>query len=411
VRTQPWPTYDKGDVFIDSADEAAAIRAIRSHLYFRYDVRPFCETEVARFEAAVREFFGCRHALAVSSGTAALALCLMAFDLPAGSLVACPGFTFSATPSAILLAGHRPVLIEVNENLHFDLADLRRKYTPEMRAIVVVHMRGLASDVDEIQNFADDVGIPVLEDAVPALGATLHGRLLGSLGRAGAFSTQSDKSINTGEGGFLITDDDQLFARALRLAGAYEGRAARHPGDAGDATSDLALPLYSFRMDEIRGALAAAQMNRLPLRCQRLRSNYSYLASAASEIAGVAVRQAIAPDAFLGEALLLRILGAAPEDTSWFAAALRAEGIDARALGCRRDINVRCFWNWRFLFPGSDPDSIRQQLPRTAALLDQTVDVPLAPVLTRADCDQLIEAIAKVAAGMPRERGVDSREC
>src|SRR5262249_41904523 len=110
VRRAPWPTYDKGAVFVCPEDEEAAIRAIRSHLYFRYDFRPHDETECGRFETELCRYFGTRHALATSSGTAALTLAIMAAGIPPGSLIACPGFTFVATPSAIVLAGCKPFL-------------------------------------------------------------------------------------------------------------------------------------------------------------------------------------------------------------------------------------------------------------------------------------------------------------
>ena len=127
VRTAPWPTYDKGAVFVEPQDEEAAIRAIRSHLYFRYDYRPYDQTECGRLEAALCRYFGSKHALAVASGTAALALAIMAAPIPSGSVIACPGFTFSATPSAIVLAGCTPLLVEVDENLQLDIDDLRRR--------------------------------------------------------------------------------------------------------------------------------------------------------------------------------------------------------------------------------------------------------------------------------------------
>jgi dTDP-4-amino-4,6-dideoxygalactose transaminase len=405
VRDDPWPTYDRGAVVIHPEDEAAAVRAIRSHLYFRYDYRPQHETECGRFEEQLRHFFGVRHALAVSSGTAAIALSLMAARIPAGSSIACPGFTFAASPSAILLAGCRPLLVEVDQHLHLDLADLARRWTPQIKGILVVHMRGFAADMAAITRFAAAKGVPVFEDAVPALGAELNGRKLGTFGLAGAFSTQSDKSLNCGEGGFLVTDDSELFARAVVLSGAYEGRVRRHfPDDDPPIRTDLDLPLLSFRMDEIRAALLGAEMVRLPTRLAHFRRNYDQVAAALADVDEIEIRRPVAPGGYLGEAFIFRVLG---QDAGWFAEALRGEGIDARNLGSAADTNVRVFWNWRFLFADDDLATIQATLPATTRYLQQAVDVPLSSTLTPADCDQLVTAVRKVADALRETRDAD----
>src|SRR6266568_2091867 len=367
VRCTPWPTYDKGAVFVHREDEEAALRAVRSHLYFRYDYRAQGETECGQFEAELCRYFGSKHALAVSSGTTALALAIMAAGIPPGSLIACPGFTFVATPSAIVLAGCRPLLVEVDEHLHMDVADLRARWTAEIKGILVVHMRGFAADIAALTGFAAEMGVPVFEDAVPALGTELKGRKLGTFGLAGAFSTQSDKSLNCGEGGFLLTDDSMLFARAVVLSGAYEGRFRRHfSDDEPPIDTDLDLPLFNFRMDEIRAALLLAEMERLPIRLKRFRSNYNYVATALSDLTEIAIRQPVAPDAYLGEALIFRVPGGAAQ---WFAHALCCEGIDARNLGSDQDDNVRVFWNWRFMFDTKDIATIKALLPNATRYL------------------------------------------
>lgn len=400
VRRAPWPTYDKGAVFIHPEDEEAACRAIRSHLYFRYDHRPQHETECGQFEAELARYFGTRHALAVSSGTAALALALMGAQVPPGSLVACPGFTFVATPSAIVMAGCRPFLVEVDADLRMDLDDLRRRWNPRIRAIVVVHMRGFAADAEALARFAAEQGVPLIEDAVPALGAELRGRKLGTFGTAGAFSTQSDKALNSGEGGFLLTDDSDLFARAVALSGAYEGRLRRHFTDGEPPLTGLDLPLLSLRMDEIRAALLRAEMARLPERLHLFRRNYDYVSAALADVPGIAIRQPVAPGAYLGEAFVFRVPGG---DAGWFARALCREGIDARHIGSDDDVNVRAFWNWRFAYDTDRVDAIRAMLPRTTRYLRETVDVPLSSNLTLADCDDLIRAVRKVAAAQRTE--------
>ena len=398
VRRTPWPTYDKGAVFIHPEDEEAALRAIRSHLYFRYDYRAQQDTECGRLEQELCRYFESKHALATSSGTAALALAIMAAEIPPGSLIACPGFTFVATPSAIILAGCQPFLVEVDEDLHLDLADLRRRWTPEIKGIMVVHMRGFAAEMDALTRFAAEMGVPVIEDAVPALGAELKGRKLGTFGLAGAYSTQSDKSLNCGEGGFLVTNDSALFARAVVLSGAYEGRLRRHfPDGEPPLTTDLDLPLLSFRMDEIRAALLHAEMKRLPIRLKRFHSNYTYVAVALSDVPEIAIRKPVAPGAYLGEAFIFRVPNG---DAKWFAQALCHEGIDARNLGSDEDANVRAFWNWRFMFDTKDVAAIKAMLPNTTRYLEQAVDIPLSSTLSAEDCDHLIKAVRKVASVM-----------
>jgi len=407
VRSTPWPTYDKGAVFVQPEDEDAAMRAIRSHLYFRYDYRPYAETECGQLERELSDYFGTKHALAVTSGTAALALAIMAAGIAPGSLIACPGFTFVATPSAILLAGCRPLLVEVTEDLHLDLDDLRRRWTAEIKAIMVVHMRGFASDAAALADFAAEMGVPLFEDAVPALGAELNGRKLGTFGLAGGFSTQSDKSLNSGEGGFLLTDDSALYARAVVLAGAYEGRVERHFTDGPQPLdTDLSLPLLSLRMDEIRAALLRSELVRLPQRLACFHRNYAYVAGRLAGVEGIQIRQPVAPDAYLGEAFIFRVPGGGgPGGTAqWFADALCAEGIDARNLGSARDTNVRAFWNWRFLFPGAEVDQIKAQLPVTTGYLEDAVDVALSSTLCAEDCDDLITAVRRIAGSLRRQR-------
>jgi dTDP-4-amino-4,6-dideoxygalactose transaminase len=399
VRRTAWPTYDKGDVFVHPEDEEAALRAIRSHLYFRYDFRAYGDTECGQLENELCRYFDTRYALVTSSGTTALTLALLAAQVPAGSLIACPGFTFVATPSAIVLAGCRPFLVEVDDNLHIDLADLRRRWTPEIKGIMVVHMRGFAADVEALADFAAEMGVPLIEDAVPALGAELNGRKLGTYGLAGAFSTQSDKSLNCGEGGFLVTSDSGLFARAVVLSGAYEGRVRCHfPDGEPPLSSDLDLPLFSFRMDEIRAAMLRSEMTRLPIRLEHFRRNYDYVAGALRDVPGILIRQPVAPGAYLGEAFIFLVRDG---DADWFARALCREGIDARNLGSPSDDNVRAFWNWRFLHGTADIAAIKAQLPATARYLEQAVDIPLSSTLSAEDCDHLVRAVHKVAAEQP----------
>jgi dTDP-4-amino-4,6-dideoxygalactose transaminase len=397
IRTLPWPTYDKGDAYLDMAHEEALLRAYRSRRLFRYDTRAYAETECGRFESRLRELFESPHALACSSGTAAIALGLMAAGLQPGDHVACPAFTFSATPSAIVLAGGVPVIIDVDDDLHLDLEDLRRKITPRMKAVVVVHMRGFASDVTALCELCRAHDLFVVEDAVPACGVRLAGQRLGTFGRAGAFSMQSDKSLNTGEGGFVLFQNAEDVACATVLSGAYEGRGRAHATF--ERFDDLMLPLYNFRLDELRAALANAQIEQLDAKVARHQAIYREVARGMEELGLFRVRRPVREDdGFLGECINFQLRGGTVESTRWFCRALRTEGIELRQLGDANDTNVRCFWNWRFLWPDRSVESIRTEAPRAARLLPLTLDVPLSACLTAEDREDLIAALAKVGA-------------
>jgi dTDP-4-amino-4,6-dideoxygalactose transaminase len=268
--------------------------------------------------------------------------------------------------------------------------------TAAVRAIVVVHMRGFASDMEAILRVARAWNVPVIEDAVPALGVVHSGRPVGTFGAAGAFSTQSDKSLNTGEGGFLVCNDATQFARAVVLSGAYEGRFKRHFSGPVPDICDLDYPIFSFRMDEIRAALACAEMERLPRRLEVLRANYDYVVDHLAEHDRIIVRKPVNPGSYLGDSLIFRLPHATGEQVVQIAAALKREGVDARALGGPNDPNVRCFWNWKFLFKGMTPSEIKDLLPRTVQHLSHAIDIPMSPTLTRADCDDLLLAIRTV---------------
>ncbi len=184
------------------------------------------------------------------------------------------------------------------------------------------------------------------------------------------------------------------------LSGAYEGRYRRHfPDTEPPIASDLDLPLYNFRMDEIRAALLHSELDRLQVRLDAFHGNYEYVAGALAGLPQIAIRQPVAAGAYLGEAFIFRTPGL---DAAWFARALCAEGIDARNLGAADDTNIRVFWNWRFMFEGMNTEQIKALLPDTSRYLEQAVDIPLSSTLSPADCDELIAAVRKVAAAAAR---------
>lgn len=395
IRSTPWPTYDKGNVTIDDEDLEGVAEVIKGKRLFRYDNRRIDETRVGVFEQELRTYFNVNYALAVSSGTAALTLPLLALQLPQDSLVGCPTFSFTATPSAIIQARLKPMMIEVDENLHMDLNDLERKIT-QLKALVVVHMRGFPAPLPKILELAKKHGVPVIEDSVPSLGHKYQDQHLGTFGLAGAFSTQSDKSLNTGEGGFILTNDKDLYMKCIILSGAYERLFEKHfPGQI-PPINFTSIPLFNFRLDEIRGALASSQLKKLTKRLESLSKNYAYIANRIKNLKLLKLREGWQNDIYpIGDNLLFRIDGS-EEDRCWFANALSAEGIDTKFLGDPHKVNVRRFWDWAYLFHGMSADEIKRQYLMSFKHISSYVDLALSPTLNQNDLEECIQAIHKV---------------
>lgn len=399
VRTARWPTYEDGTGPASDNALRAVEGVLNSGLLFRYDARPVGEAEAAHLERELAEYFGVSYALAVSSGTAALALALMGADLPEGARVGCPAFGFPATASAVLLAGHKPVLVGVDDDLHFDVEDFRERLIEDLQAVIVVHMRGFASPIDRVLSACADGNVVVIEDAVPALGASYRGQRMGTFGVAGCFSTQSDKSINTGEGGFLITDSQPIFERAVLLSGAFEGRHNHHFESITGEGAHGALPLYNFRIDEMRAALARVELRTLDERVKRLRHNYRFLEEQLTEVPGLRLRMPVGQSDCLGDSMNFFVDA---DRADRIAEAITAEGVLARAIGSKRDQNVRAFWNWEFM--GADREVGAPHMACSVAALRSAIDIPLSPRLDRSDLEHVVSAVTKVMQAERRER-------
>jgi perosamine synthetase len=208
------------------------------------------------FEAAFAARVGSRHAVAVSSGTAGLHLAVRACGVGAGDEVITTPFSFVASANAILYEGGVPVFVDVDDaSLDIDPSRIEAAITPRTRAILPVHVFGRPAAMDAILDVADRHGVPVIEDACEALGATIGGRAAGSLGRCGVFGFYPNKQITTGEGGMIVTDDSALAAlcRSLR----------NHGRDDGDPPMVHARLGYNYRLSELACALGAAQLHRL----------------------------------------------------------------------------------------------------------------------------------------------------
>jgi len=231
----------------------AVARVIASKNLFR-----FGGTECDAFEKEWAEKIGVKHALLNSGGgTAALTIALAACEIGPGDEVLVPAYTWIATASSVLTAGAIPVLCEIDETMTIDPEDIRKKITPQTKAIIPVHMAGKPCKMDVICEIAKAQNIRVIEDCCQDDGGTYKGKHVGTFGDMGCFSFNYFKIISSGEGGAVVTNDKDLFVKAAIYADC---------GTSFWSELEINTPIYvaqQFRADEIQGAIMREQLKKL----------------------------------------------------------------------------------------------------------------------------------------------------
>ena len=211
---------------------------------------------VAEFEGAVAKLVQADHAVATSSATTALHLSLAALGIGGGDEVLLPDYTFPATANVVIQQGAIPVLVDIDpRTFTIDIDDLERKVTTASRAIIPVHAFGLSADMDGVSRVASAHGLDVLEDAACALAADYRGRPVGTIGKAGCFSFHPRKSITTGEGG-MVTTDDEALAQRLRVLRSHGGKRTGGRFVFDDAG-------FNYRLSDVLAAIGIAQLRKL----------------------------------------------------------------------------------------------------------------------------------------------------
>ena len=248
--------------------------------------------KVKDFEAAFAKHLGLGYAHAVTSGTAALKVALKALKVGPGDEVITQSHTFVATIEVILECGAVPVGTDVDWTLNMAPDDLARKITPRTRAVIPVHMFGVAARMDEIMAIARKRGIAVLEDTAQACGGTYQGKPLGTIGDAGTFSFDHGKLLTTGEGGMVVTNSESLYRDARTYADhGHEDNLAFPRGE--DTRS---FPGFNYRMMELQGAIGLEQLKKLPGSLAKHRANKAALKQAIQAIPGQTLRFRDIPD-------------------------------------------------------------------------------------------------------------------
>ncbi|HEY2603735.1 MAG TPA: DegT/DnrJ/EryC1/StrS family aminotransferase [Thermoleophilaceae bacterium] len=343
----------------------------------------------AALEQAFAEYVGGRHAVALSSCTAALHLAYLGAGVGPGDEVIVPAFTFAATAAAVIYCGAKPVFADIigRHDLSIDPEDVERKISDRTKAVCAVHFAGYPAPVDRLLELCDERGIALIEDAAHGPGATLHGQGIGTFGLAGCFSFFSNKVLSVGEGGMLVTDDDDVAekARRLRSYGMTSGTWARH--SQATTTYDVTELGFNYKLDEPRSAMLMSRLKRLDKDIATRRELIMRYRRSLSEVPGLTLPFRD-EDVATASGYVMPILLDDPEFQSEFRARLR-EG---------HGVQTSVFYPATHEFTAYRERYWGVSLPKTELAARTEVTIPLYAHMTDDDQQRVITAIREALA-------------
>lgn len=399
-KAKPTP-YTTGKRFGAEELQQVAEALEQDSLFYWFDkkVRQFCD----KFAA----MYGVGHCVATSSGTAAIHTALGAAGITAGDEVITSPITDMGSVIGILYQNAIPVFADVNPySYNMDPESIEANITGSTKAILVVHLAGNPADMDEIMRIADKYGLTVIEDCAQAYMTYYKGRLVGTIGHIGCFSLNDFKHITAGDGGMCIINDETLYHKALRFADKNYSRISVN----GVIDRDISSVAPNYRMNELTGAVAIAQLDRVEWICERRRIYGDGLTARLRNIPGITPPLVKDGNASSYWFYLFRVDEAELHvDTDTFIAALQAEGVP-----CQRGYIPACVYEYglfqnRSAFPNTHApfDSPYCRIsrsyptglcPAAEDVLRSTVRIPVSEFYSEEDLQQTVAAIEKVAA-------------
>ena len=328
--------------------------------------------QTAAFEAAFARRHEVPHAVAFANGTVALAAIYIGLGIGPGDDVIVPSMTFISSATSVLHVGARPIFAEVTEDtFNLDPVDVETRLTSRTRAILAVHYGGQPADLSELASIAQGAGVPLIEDAAQAHGATYRGRPVGGFGRAAMFSFTPTKNVTTGEGGLVTTNDEEL-ANKLRLL--------RNHGQTSLYQHDLLG--YNWRITEMQAAMGVVQLKKLDAILGRKWANATYMRGRMSD--QVSVELPVARDDRT-HAYMLFTLKVKPGIRDRVLASLMERGIEARL-----------YFPPAHLQPVFRPAGF--SLPRTERLAGQMLSIPFHSRLSKNELNTIADALSHATA-------------
>lgn len=364
---------------IGEEEKKALLELVEGGYVYRYGDSndPRFQKRVYSLERDFEAYLGVKHAVAVNSGTSALITALWALGIGPGDEVIVPGYTFIASISSIVFARAIPVLAEVDETLTLDPEDVAEKITPRTKAVMLVHMLGNPGHVEEIRSLTEERDLFLVEDCAQAAGAKYRGKPVGTFGHVGAFSFNVYKTITGGDGGMVVTDDDELYRRAFAIHD--QGHLPLRQGVEQGARTVMGL---NFRMTEFTGAVVGVQLKKLDAITSKLRENKRLLMETVGDVEGLRFREVLDPGGEVGS--ILTLLMPDPASARRLAALLGTMTVAQSGwhvysnmehfLGKKTVTREGCPFTCPY-YEGPEPEYRAGMLPKTDDLLARAVNV------------------------------------
>ncbi|WP_296578762.1 DegT/DnrJ/EryC1/StrS family aminotransferase [Phreatobacter sp.] len=391
---------------IPEAGIARATELMRSGRLFRYGEMGADQLDASLLEEEFAAFVGRRYCVAVNSGGAAIFLALKLLDVEPGAPVLVNGFTLAPVPGAIRHAGARPVIVEIGQDYCIDIDDLVAKARMSgAKVLVLSHMRGHIADMDAVMAACTDLGLALVEDCAHALCASWRGRAIGTFGAIGAFSAQTYKHLNAGEGGFVVLDDEDMAARAILHSGSYMLHAQHRsvPPPAVIARWSEETPNFSLRMTALAAALLRSQLAELPRRARRWNEIHDRIGARLSRSQHVRLPHRSPHESYSATSVQFSLPGLSMDEIIAALAACKARGLPVKWFGGARQVGFTSApRHWRYA-------GDQGPLTATHQVLASLCDIRTPVTLTDEECDLIgdivCEAIETVvrASAWPRK--------
>jgi dTDP-4-amino-4,6-dideoxygalactose transaminase len=378
---------------IPAAGIARANELMQSGRLFRYGEMGADQLDVSRLEEEFAAFVGRRYCIAVNSGGSAIFMALKVLGVAAGDEVLVNGFTLAPVPGAIVHAGAKPVIVNINQDYVIDVEDLKNKaHGSRARVLLLSHMRGHVANMDNVLSACEELKLTLVEDCAHSLCASWRGKAIGTFGAAAAFSAQTYKHLNAGEGGFLVLDDADMAARAILHSGSYMLHSQHASSPGADVLGQWAqrIPNFSMRMTALAAAMLRPQLQELPRRAARWNAIYERIATGLARSQHVRLPHRHPHASCSATSVQFSLKGFDNSEMERFLALAKARGLPIKWFGAQQQIGFTSApRNW-------DYAGAQGSLETTHAVLATLCDIRTPVSLTDEECD-LVAAITREA--------------